>query len=305
MILEIRLHGRGGQGIKTAGQILGTAAFLSGFQAQDFPLYGAERRGAPIVAFTRISDQPIQKRGPIARPDILMVGDATLLEDAKTGPLCGTDASTAIFINSTLKAQTLKDKFKLPALPATAELTQLGVEFLERGNILSTALAAAAAKITGKISWEALKEAIEVELEQQGFAEEIVQKNTALAAHVFEIVKPAPIGKKTEQPLTASRLIGIEQHPVAEAAPVILAQGNMGLRKTGNWRLQRPVIDYEKCNHCLICYARCPDGVIAVDPDGKPVIDYDHCKGCLICAQECPLHIIQNVWEVEHADDGA
>jgi len=68
-MLRVRFHGRGGQGIKTASQILGTAAFLSGFQSQDFPLYGAERRGAPIVAFTRINKTPILERGPISIPD--------------------------------------------------------------------------------------------------------------------------------------------------------------------------------------------------------------------------------------------
>ena len=109
-MLRIRLHGRGGQGIKTASQILGTAAFLSGYQSQDFPLYGAERRGAPIVAFTRISPEPILERGPISIPDLLLIGDETLLEDPQAAPLCGSDELTVVFINSTKDSQSSKKR---------------------------------------------------------------------------------------------------------------------------------------------------------------------------------------------------
>lgn len=72
----VRFHGRGGQGAKTASRILGTAAFLSGLIAQDSPIYGAERRGAPVAAFTRIAREPIRERGVIAHPDVLCVADA-------------------------------------------------------------------------------------------------------------------------------------------------------------------------------------------------------------------------------------
>jgi len=64
----VRFHGRGGHGTKTASRILGTAAFLSGLQAQDSPVYGAERRGAPLTAFTRIDTQPIRERGAVVDP---------------------------------------------------------------------------------------------------------------------------------------------------------------------------------------------------------------------------------------------
>jgi len=112
-MLRVRFHGRGGQGIKTASQILGTAAFLSGFQSQDFPLYGAERRGAPIVAFTRINKTPILERGPISIPDLLLIGDETLLEDSQAAPLCGSDEQTVVFVNSEKDSQVLKKDFNL------------------------------------------------------------------------------------------------------------------------------------------------------------------------------------------------
>ena len=71
----------GGQGAKTASRILGTAAFLEGYQAQDSPIYGAERRGAPVAAFTRIAKEPIHERDLIARPDLVVIADASLLND--------------------------------------------------------------------------------------------------------------------------------------------------------------------------------------------------------------------------------
>lgn len=80
-MLRIPFHGRGGHGIKTASRIVGTAAFLSGLQAQDSPVYGAERRGAALSAFTRIDTQPICERGAIVDPDLILVADETLLAD--------------------------------------------------------------------------------------------------------------------------------------------------------------------------------------------------------------------------------
>ena len=72
-MISIRFHGRGGHGMKTASRILGSAAFISGRHAQDSPIYGAERRGAAVAAFTRVSDAPILERGVIAHPDVIVV----------------------------------------------------------------------------------------------------------------------------------------------------------------------------------------------------------------------------------------
>jgi pyruvate ferredoxin oxidoreductase gamma subunit len=68
-VYRIRFHGRGGQGIKTAGRVLGAALFVEGFEVQDAPVYGAERRGAPMFAYVRASRAAILERGLIANPD--------------------------------------------------------------------------------------------------------------------------------------------------------------------------------------------------------------------------------------------
>ena len=288
---RIRIHGRGGQGIKTASQILGSAAFYSGFQAQDFPLYGAERRGAPIIAFTRISKDAILERGPIISPDIILIGDETLLNDPQSAPLCGAEPSTLVFVNSDHIPDSLAKNFSVTAV----NLTDLCLEYLDNRTVYSSVLSSVGARMLGVIELPDLLQAVEDEL--AGVSPKVLKSNLDLARKIFEVIQPAVVSKKVNKPLTAKQLVSPQHLPAVDAAPVILQPGNMALRKTGNWRVERPEIDFEHCNNCLICYARCPDGVIGIDLEGRPEIDYDHCKGCLICAQECPGHFINTVRE--------
>jgi pyruvate ferredoxin oxidoreductase gamma subunit len=290
---RVRLHGRGGQGIKTAGQILGTAAFYAGFQAQDFPLYGAERRGAPIVAFTRISEDSILERGPILSPDIILIGDETLLNDPKSAPLCGAEPSSIIFVNSSRDPQQVSQEH----LVKTANLSELCLKHLNKKTLFSSALSTVGARLLGNIEIENVLQAVEDELSQHGISRDKIKGNLDLVREIFSIIEPTEILPRSEKVVTAKSLITPKLLPVSEGAPIILATGNMVSQKTGNWRVERPEIDFEHCNNCLICYARCPDGVIGLTPDGKPEIDYEHCKGCMICAQECPGHFIQSVRE--------
>lgn len=78
-MFQIRIHGRGGQGVVTAAELLSVAAFDAGKHAQAFPSFGSERTGAPVVAFCRIDDKPIRLREPILAPDALIIQDSTLL----------------------------------------------------------------------------------------------------------------------------------------------------------------------------------------------------------------------------------
>ncbi|HEX2706711.1 MAG TPA: 2-oxoacid:acceptor oxidoreductase family protein [Solirubrobacterales bacterium] len=78
-MFEVRIHGRGGQGVVTAAELLSVAAFDEGRHAQAFPSFGSERMGAPVVSFCRFADAPIRTREPVAEPDALIVQDPTLL----------------------------------------------------------------------------------------------------------------------------------------------------------------------------------------------------------------------------------
>jgi pyruvate ferredoxin oxidoreductase gamma subunit len=95
---EVRLHGRGGQGVVTAAELLSVAAFLDGHEAQAFPSFGSERMGAPVMSFCRISGAPIRLREPVSTPDAVVVGDATLLHHVDVfGGLAG---DGCVLINS-------------------------------------------------------------------------------------------------------------------------------------------------------------------------------------------------------------
>ncbi len=97
---EIRWHGRGGQGAKTAAIFLAEAVLDQGMHSQGFPEYGPERRGAPVRGFTRISDKPIRLHCSVAKPQIVIVLDPTLIESASAGVTDGTDVSTVYIINT-------------------------------------------------------------------------------------------------------------------------------------------------------------------------------------------------------------
>lgn len=109
-IIEIRWHGRGGQGAKTASLLLADAAFNTGKYIQGFPEYGPERMGAPITAYNRISDNPITIHSNIYEPDYVVVVDDTLLEAVDV--TAGLKESGAIIINSTKSADVLKEHLK-------------------------------------------------------------------------------------------------------------------------------------------------------------------------------------------------
>jgi len=111
---RIRFHGRGGQGVKTASQILSSALFLEGFEVQDAPRYGAERRGAPIFAYVRADRAPINERGVIARPGLVVVVDETLVAMPAAGVLQGVDADSVILIHGDASAGSWQDPRSAP-----------------------------------------------------------------------------------------------------------------------------------------------------------------------------------------------
>ena len=86
-MFQVRIHGRGGQGVVTAAELLSVAAFTEGRYAQAFPSFGSERMGAPVVSFCRISDAPIRTHEPVTEPDALIIQDLTLLR--QPGPADG------------------------------------------------------------------------------------------------------------------------------------------------------------------------------------------------------------------------
>ena len=179
-MLQVRIHGRGGQGVVTAAEMLSIAAFREGRYAQAFPSFGSERTGAPVVAYCRIDDKPIRVREPIQRPDALIVQDPTLVHQVD---LFAGVASGAIVVLNTARTfedlglDELKEQFKTVAVPAT----ELALKHVGR-PVPNAALLGAFCAFSGQIALEALSEAI-----REKFAGAIAESNVAAAREAFEL----------------------------------------------------------------------------------------------------------------------
>ncbi len=159
-MIEIRMHGRGGQGAAIACKILALAVFKEGRYAQSFPAFGVERRGAPVVAFTRIDDKPIQLRCEIYEPDHIIVLDPTLM--LTTNVIGGLKKGGTILINSNLAESFFKipEIFKVKCVDANAIAVKyrLGTKAIP---IVNTAILGAFARFTNVLTLDKLAEAIE------------------------------------------------------------------------------------------------------------------------------------------------
>jgi 2-oxoacid:acceptor oxidoreductase gamma subunit (pyruvate/2-ketoisovalerate family) len=181
-ILEVRWHGRGGQGAWTASELLARAAIYEGKYIQSFPEFGPERMGAPVAAFTRISNEPIQIHCAVYNPDVVAVLDPTLL---KTVPVAsGLNEGGTIIINSkenpTDMRKTLNtDKGKIWTVPAT----EIAMRILGR-PITNTAMLGAVARITEIISLESIEKVV-----KERFRQNIAEKNIKIIKEAYEEVK--------------------------------------------------------------------------------------------------------------------
>lgn len=180
-LMEIRIHGRGGQGNVVAANLLAMAAFEVGRHGQAFPNFGAERRGAPVVAFVRIADAPIKRRCQVQQPAYVIVQDDALLQ--VPGVLDGILPGGGILINSTRAA----DQFQVPegvdlvTLPASV----MAKEVLGR-PVPNTALLAGFLALTGLFPVDAL-----VKVLGHKFKGEVLAKNEEL---IREAAKRVPAG---------------------------------------------------------------------------------------------------------------
>jgi len=296
---RIRFHGRGGHGIKTGARILGSAFFAEGFEVQDAPRYGAERRGAPIDASVRAARAPIRERGALRSPDLVLVADETLIPVRSAGVAAGLDAHSWLLIRSVLPAALWRERI------ARAErVLTLAASADEPAELpfLGSACAAAAARLVGVISWPSLEAALASEV--AGFGASAQGETLARARDAWDALAPQA-GLVSEGPelLAADGdpgWIELPLDPASVAAPDVRVPLTSLEVKTGLWRTQRPVIEPALCHGCAwICSALCPDGAIATVA-GRPVIDYDHCKGCGVCVAVCPHHAIR----VEREDQG-
>jgi pyruvate ferredoxin oxidoreductase gamma subunit len=183
-MLQIRIHGRGGQGVVTATELLSVAAFEQGRHAQAFPSFGSERTGAPVVAFCRISDQEIRLREPILAPDVLIVQDPTLLHQVDV--FQGLKPDGYVLINSTrsfhqLGLADIEARFRHERL-TTVPATEIALKHLGR-PLPNAVLLGGFAALSGLISLDAVAHAI-----HDKFSGKVADGNVAAATEAFEFV---------------------------------------------------------------------------------------------------------------------
>jgi pyruvate ferredoxin oxidoreductase gamma subunit len=154
-MIEIRFHGRGGQGAVTTGELLAKAAISEGKWAQAFPAFGPERRGAPVLAFCRVSENKIQHRFQVKEPNIVVVLDPSLLE--VLDPSKGLKPDGLMIVNSPLSAQEIKKQHQYSCKVATIDASKIAKEIL-RLNITNTSMLGALVKVSKLIKLQSLDE---------------------------------------------------------------------------------------------------------------------------------------------------
>lgn len=171
---QIRIHGRGGQGVVTAAELIAIAAFSGGKHSQAFPSFGVERTGAPIEAYARIDDKPIRTREHVYEPDVLIIQDASLLGGADVTR--GAGKKTLMIINTSKTKEQIKNlKINLPEKNIyLIDATKIALDIIGK-NLVNTVILGAFAKTTGLVGLKSLKEAIEEKFGEKG--PEIVKKN--------------------------------------------------------------------------------------------------------------------------------
>lgn len=159
-MVEIIIHGRGGQGVVIASEVLASALFKEGKHVQAFPSFGAERRGAAVAAFLRFDDEPIQLRCQIYNPDHVIVLDETLLTNAAT--TAGLKEGGSVVVNSrrNYDDSELKGKYRV----ATVDASTIAVRHhlgSPSAPIVNTAILGAFAKATGLVNLDSIEKTIE------------------------------------------------------------------------------------------------------------------------------------------------
>lgn len=179
-MIQIRIHGRGGQGVVTAAELIAIAAFKNGRQAQAFPSFGVERTGAPVEAYARLDNQPIIIREQIYQPDILIIQDASLLDSIDLTK--GAGKKTIAIINTAKAKPDLK--INLPKTNIyTIDATKIALDIIGK-NIVNTVILGSFAKITGLVDLASLKLAIE---EKFSGNQVLIDKNIKAIEKAYQI----------------------------------------------------------------------------------------------------------------------
>lgn len=288
-IIEIRWHGRGGQGAVTSAELVALAAITEGKFAQAFPSFGPERRGAPVLAFNRVSTgEHIRIRTPIASPDVVIVLDPGL--PYVIDVISGLKPNGVLILNTSKGVDEVNGKlggsWRLALVDATAIARRvMGVP------IVNTTMLGALVKATSVVKLESLVALIEERFGARA------KSNLEACQMAYDSTQILEADTKVRE---GPQIFPQEKLPTwRELLPgcVVVEPGNAKSYRTGDWRSERPVWNHEKCIKCGMCFLFCPEGCVREDVSGYFEADLYYCKGCGICARECWTQAITMVEE--------
>ncbi len=279
-----------------AAQTLAEAAVIEGNYAVAFPFFGAERRGAPVLAFARIDDKKIYTKTQVYTPDCVVVLDDSLLDTIDV--VAGLKPRGSAVINS--KDTPGDIDLGRVIQTSTVDATSVALEIL-KAPITNTAILGAFVKATGVIKLESLEEAIKRRFGEK-LGEKIGEINAFAARTAYErTVTGKSKGIKQLEP-KKQWLPTYQEFPAGgslvecKTDAGLIGPGSFIENKVMGWATFRPLRNREKCTMCLLCWFYCPEGtIVRVSDRGDLMTNYDYCKGCGICANECPVKAIEMV----------
>lgn len=278
---EVRWHGRGGQGAKSMSQVLAEAWLQEGRYVQAFPEYGPERSGAPVAAYTRMSERPIRIHHAVRSPDAVVVLDPTLLGEVPVA--AGLKPEGFLLVNSqeSLEQWHTQEGLagRLLRVPAENLAREAGARF---ANVV---MLGALARELGGPRLEMLSQAFSTSFAKLAPKHQEANLRALEAGYRFEPQETRREPAKARPPDVVRSLADLP-------GGAVLAEDAYH-PSTGGWRAGiKPVVDLEACVSCLLCWVYCPDA--AIHTDGKNLLgfDYDHCKGCELCVKACPTGAI-------------
>ncbi len=298
MFYEVRFHGRGGQGAVMAAQALAVAASHDGYSAIAFPFFGAERRGAPVLAFTRFGQERLRVRTQVYEPHFVVVLDESLIDTVDV--LAGLRPGGMVIVNTTRDPDRLVLSKKAKA--ATVDATSVALKYTKQAAV-NTAMLGAFAKATGLITLEGVEAGI-MEVFGRRLSKEIADRNVAAARAAYEATRLGEGDGGRVYPKASKWLPTAQELPQGLATPPMetpfgrVGVGSSPTNLTGGWRVNKPILEGAKCTNCLLCWFYCPDGSIA---RGAKIVEihYDYCKGCGVCAAVCVPKAIRMERELE------
>ena len=277
-----------------AAQTMADAAVRMGFQAQAFPFFGAERRGAPVEAYARIDSTKIRTKSQVYQPHLLVVMDASLLELENLA--AGLRPGGKVVMNTVQRPEEVDLGAGVEAECGTVDASSIALETLKM-PVVNTAMLGAVAKVWDVIPLDAIVEAIEDRFGSKlGRRAGMLNAEAARRAYDATLVGPT-VGRREyakerrwmpawdEIPIGAS--LRRTSHDGEDLGPASTYQHH-----TGQWKWSTPRYKKDKCIKCLRCWWSCPDAAIVRQDDDYMRWDLNYCKGCGICADICPVDAI-------------